>query len=587
MAYPSREELQPRVCQDVFRELCGIHESEKNELQDGGFCRLIEATQICVHQNLDDEFALPTIQYYLRGCPTPHEWTEQRILEELAGTRADIKARQTRELTNQRIIIVPPECDVVDEASASLAKASNLYQRGNALSRIVESTRPPAGITRPVGTPVIEILSDAALQEQLSRLAGYFRFNAKKELVRTTIPDWVVRLLSSRNHWPVPPLEGVIESAVFRPNGTVLTQKGYDAATGLYLTREWDLPEITLKDAKALLEELVCDFPFKGDAHRSAYFAALITPFARYAFHGNTPMFLFDGNNAGTGKTLLGDTIGMIFGGRPLSRLDMPTSNDEWRKKITTVAMAGDPILFIDNIDDVLESSALDSAITAASWRDRILGKTQQVEVPLNWTLIGNGVNIRPGGTIYRRVVVSRLETNLENPENRTEFTHPDLLGFVSDNRQRIIAAVLKILQHYHDNGRPRQSLPGFGSFNEWSDLVRSAIVYAGWPDPCSTRAEFAQASDPNAELLKSLIAGWREADPDNLGMTVAEAIERRNNSETLSAAISIITTPGNVSMSLGRKIAGFRDTPSGGFCFHDAGNRSGVKLWKVIPVNN
>ena len=39
-----------------------------------------------------------------------------------------------------------------------------------------------------------------------------------------------------------------------------------------------------------------------------------------------------------------------------------------------------------------------------------------------------------------------------------------------------------------------------FGSFEGWSHLVREAIVWAGQPDPCSTRAKLAESSDTTTD---------------------------------------------------------------------------------------
>ena len=48
--------------------------------------------------------------------------------------------------------------------------------------------------------------------------------------------------------------------------------------------------------AAIALSDVVCDFPFKSDAHRSAWIASLLTPLARYAFTGPAPLFLMDAN---------------------------------------------------------------------------------------------------------------------------------------------------------------------------------------------------------------------------------------------------------------------------------------------------
>lgn len=48
--------------------------------------------------------------------------------------------------------------------------------------------------------------------------------------------------------------------------------------------------------------------------------------------------------------------------------------------------------------------------------------------------------------------------------------------------------AGLTILKAYHHAGRPEQKIRPFGRFEEWSNLVRSAIVWLELPDPCESR---------------------------------------------------------------------------------------------------
>ena len=47
--------------------------------------------------------------------------------------------------------------------------------------------------------------------------------------------------------------------------------------------------------------------------------------------------------------------------------------------------------------------------------------------------------------------------------------------------------------------GRPEQSFPGMGSFEGWSDLVRSAVVFHGLPDPAAARMTRSELAAPGA----------------------------------------------------------------------------------------
>src|SRR5262249_12519458 len=150
--------------------------------------------------------------------------------------------------------------------------------------------------------------------------------------------------------------------------------------------------------AAADLLALVVDFPFVGEGHRAAWLAALLTPLARFAIDGCTPLFLLDGNTPGSGKGKLADLIAVVATGRQIARTSYPDSDEEMRKRMTSIALAGDRLVLIDNIATTFGGSALDAAITAPYWRDRRLGSNEMTPVlPLYvvWYATGNNVTLR------------------------------------------------------------------------------------------------------------------------------------------------------------------------------------------------
>jgi hypothetical protein len=72
------------------------------------------------------------------------------------------------------------------------------------------------------------------------------------------------------------------------------------------------------------LLEVASDFPFQAAQHRAAYLAGQLTPFARFTFAGPAPLFLIEANTAGTGKSLLCDTISIVASGREMARTAYP-----------------------------------------------------------------------------------------------------------------------------------------------------------------------------------------------------------------------------------------------------------------------
>jgi hypothetical protein len=56
------------------------------------------------------------------------------------------------------------------------------------------------------------------------------------------------------------------------------------------------------------------------------------------------------------------------------SSLSPTQSDEEWRKRLTSVLLDQPEVVAIDNVVGLFESAALASAVTATTWHDRLLG---------------------------------------------------------------------------------------------------------------------------------------------------------------------------------------------------------------------
>ncbi len=328
-------------------------------------------------------------------------------------------------------------------------------------------------------------------------------------------------------------MEAVVGAPILRRDGSILQSPGYDAATRVLYRPEASFPLVpeivTIADARAamsVLEEPLADFPFATPAHRAAFFAALLTPVARFAFDGASPLFLIDANVAGAGKTLLGRLLGTICQGGDLAVASYSSDSSEMRKTVTTLVIDGKQVVLLDNIVGVLGNDALDRAITGGRWEDRLLGHNRSINLPLFITWLATGNNVQVSSDTTRRTLHIRLDILAERPEDRSEFKHPDLLQWVRANRERLYVAALTILSGYIQAGRPRNGLRRFGSFDGWSDLVREAVVWIGLPDPCETRQTLLESADDTGDAIRGLLDALVIHDIDGRGFLVGELIE-------------------------------------------------------------
>ena len=486
------------------------------------------------------------------------------------------------------ILIDTAEHRVVAETVAALAADPDLYQRGGMLVRILRDTQPKDGVTRPAGSPTIQALPPANLRERMTRFATFVKFNKKGEEVLAHPAAWLVAAVDVRADWPgIRHLAGVSDAPVLRADGSIWQTPGYDRRTGVLFETSQSFPpvpdELTIDDASAAVDtllEVVCDFPFEAPEHRAAWLAGLLTPLARFAFEGPAPLFLVDANIRAAGKGLLAQTIARIVLGRDMPVSSYAHEDEEMRKRVTSIALAGDRLVLLDNLEGLFGNATLSRALTACSWKDRLLGCNQEIDLPLlsAWYATGNNVSIT--GDVARRTMHVRLDVLDERPEGRMGFRHPNLLAWIGQERPRLLAAALTLLVAFCRAGRPSQNLTPYGSFEGWSDLVRQALVWSGQPDPHLTQVRLVEVADVGAGALREFLLAWKGLNADRpvvLSQMLAELYAPRPGLELVDptdaaimrAAIeNLVGGPAGKTPStraLGNRLRGFRRRVMGG----------------------
>jgi hypothetical protein len=504
-----------------------------------------------------------------------------------------------------QIVITTLEHEVNAQAVEALTGDPDVYQRGGQLVRIVRDASPAAhGIRRPFA-PRIEAFPPALLRERLAANAQWVSQRETNDGISESAarpPGWCVSAVHARGSWEgIRHLEAVVDYPVLRPAGTILSTPGYDPSTGLLLEPAGTLPTLlnrpSLKDVRtalAVLLDVVRDFPFEREEHKAAWVAALLTPLARFAYVGPSPLFLVDANVRGAGKGLLLDTISYIDTGERFTIATYTSDEDELRKRITSLVLAGDRLVLFDNLEGKFGNAVLDAALTGTAWKDRVLGSNRMAEAPLYMSWYGTGNNVLVAADTARRVCHIRLESPEERPEERQDFAQPNLLAWVAQNRGKLLSAALTILRGYCVAGRPDQHLPAWGSFEGWSGLVRSAVVWAGMPDPGQTRLLLQAQADVTAESMAVVLTCWQRLDPDRRGLTAAEVIHRLYKdpgenppdyfADLKDALEAMLGKPDG--RNLGTKLRSCRRRVFCGLFVDQAGTAQRAVRWAVFPAD-
>jgi hypothetical protein len=304
-------------------------------------------------------------------------------------------------------------------------------------------------------------------------------------------------------NWPhLPLLAGVVETPVIRADGSILQLPGYDAVSGLVYkpcvegVRVPERPTLTdARAAAAVLYDLVSQFPFENPGvHFGAWLAACLTPPARLAFSGPSPLFLGDANVAGAGKSLLAKLAGIVSTGHEPAVSPWPDDNEEQEKLITTILMEGSNFALIDNVEGVLGGKTLNRLLTSTTWKNRILGENRSTgELPCRTLWYATGNNARLGADSTRRTIHIRLSSPLVKPEERTDLRHKSIIEWAKQNLATLVAAPPTILAAWFAAGKPQSSLRAeMGSFEGWS-MIRHVLMWLGSPDPLDSQAALSE----------------------------------------------------------------------------------------------
>jgi hypothetical protein len=380
--------------------------------------------------------------------------------------------------TRPEIITTGHQLRQTTEAVLQAMYAANtppsVFVRSGELVRLVEDEN---------GQPKVKALRDASLRGRMARVADYYRLGKNNSKIAIPPPTPVVSDIQALGTWAFPGMAGVTEVPVLRKDGSILMEAGYDHMSGLFYcpAKGLEVPEIpanptpaNIKKALDVIEEAIGEFPYDSDASKANAMALLLTPIVRPA------IALLDAPQQGTGKSLLSSVIAITATGRSSAMMAAPDNDEEWRKRITATLYSGPNVITVDNIEGQLKAPSLANALTAEVWKDRLLGRSESIELPQLATWMATGNNIRLGGDLQRRAFWIRLDAHSGKPWLGRKFKHHDLKEWVMENRGRIIGALLTMTRAWFNAGQPLAKSPVLGTFEAWSRTIGGILEYAG-----------------------------------------------------------------------------------------------------------
>jgi hypothetical protein len=506
---------------------------------------------------------------------------------------------------------------VIDAAEAVIAKNDpEIFEFG---SEVVYIGREPAPPDYLVAYPRRTMFryEKAHLAEQWGRFVDFQKFDGRSNNWKSIDcpPDKIAApYLQRKGRRQLRPLRAVISTPTLRPDGSILDRPGYDEASSLFFDpcglNYPEVPEQPSRDdafeALELLKTPIALFPYVPDdpnmssgrsASRSVTLSAVLTGLIRPSLP-TAPLHSSTAPVAGSGKSMLDNIVAMLVTGRTCYPVAETEDVKEFEKRLATALIKGAQIIGLDNLTVPLGGGLLSQALTEPVITIRDFGLLRDVTVENAALILANGNNLVIQGDVIRRVLRAALDPRCERPELRQFSFSP--LRMTAEARPILVIAGLTILRAHHLAGRPKQ--PGaapLGSFEEWSDWVRAALVWLEEPDPCLTIAS-ARDTDPTLKRLRRILPAWRALFPGSA--TVKRAVQEAqthtngyDNPELAEQRANLLDVFQDIAQErndinqrrLGKWIAQHKDRVVDSLCFQDQGDRQHATLWKVVSITS
>ena len=421
--------------------------------------------------------------------------------------------------------------EVVSAAEQELRESGEYYQRGDEVVYIGEIRTITHG-KRGATSQRVFTASEHKIVDDLSRFVRFEALDKKTNKIAPVKPprDIAQMIMARRGNRKLPPLTAVIDRPTITKDGAIVVAQGYNAETGLFLDFDAEdypaIPENPTRDdaLKALqtLKELCPEFPFVTPADKSVYLAGLLTSACREALQG-APAFGFSAIKARTGKSKLATTMHMLMSSCSVAVLGWTLKEEESEKRLDMALLTGATCIAIDNINGVVNSSKLCMMITQPVVKIRDFGTLRSgPEVPSVATITLTGNGLRLTDDLAQRVLVCRLDANVDCPEKRT-FTSIDPVKQIKADRGKFVMAALTILRAFKIKNEAF-TVPAWDSdgLADWNDWVRGALLWLGEPDPLDTM-QLTREEDPKQQTRRKMFEGLELAFGVNVPFSAAK----------------------------------------------------------------
>lgn len=322
-----------------------------------------------------------------------------------------------------------------------------------------------------------------------------------------------------------------------------LLPPGYDERTRIFTVELVKYrQDLSLRKATEFLSDCLARFPWADEEENGksrslgVHFAAMLGVFCSSLFKEGTvkPMIVFNGNQPGSGKSLLMRMALAPVHGEPAE--STKPNNEELRKVLDIAALNRKPYLALDDVAS-LHSNELNRFTNSPVHEPRILGQSR-TETRFNVTQVFTSGNQL---TLAEDLVRRSLVVDLFEPGKATERTFekeitPDWLC-LPETRAKFLAALWAIVRDWNESGRPACMEARHTSASQWASVIGAIVHHLNPKLKPFAKRTFSLGGDESGAALEALICSLASGLPSaGDEFTTAELIDKAEELNLLEA---------------------------------------------------
>lgn len=371
-----------------------------------------------------------------------------------------------------------PIKETAGELGELLSATQLFFVRGGAVVRLDQDVD---------GLPMLREVKPAALASDFETVATLAKVNNAGQVAPATCTESAAKLIGAAATFrdALPPIHVLTRCPVLiERDGGLVQVCGYDRESGTMAGGDPAVDDVSLSDARDLLNELVADFRFPSDADRARALAAFLTPALVLGslLPARAPIDLAEADASQSGKgyrmrlksAVYGETVKNITQKRDGGVGGMEES-------FNAALIRGACFICLDNIRGKIDSPAIESFLTEDTYNARCAYSANMEIDPRRVVLMMTSNKADVTTDLANRSACVRILKQVDGYTFR-RYSEGDILDHVRANQPRFLGAVFAVIRAWYAAGRPRTNETRH-DFRRWAqtlDWMTRELLEAG-----------------------------------------------------------------------------------------------------------